>query len=118
MAPPVKSWSDLNVKRKRIEATYDRTPFGEALIRAVAGKLGEGKSAGLRDHHQDYCGHGLFFTGKYVLALVEDGRAETVLKEWENEADFVAYFAAQSDYSCSGAERTRTARFSEPMTLG
>jgi hypothetical protein len=89
----------------------DRTPFGADLPRAVWRKLiglpvGDGL---VREFHRDFCGHGLIRTEDGVkLCDVQDGGYLTgpAIASWTSESDFVAFFAMQSDYSCSGWDTT------------
>ncbi len=84
-----------------------REPFGEARARALWRRLmsindGEGLIA---EFHRDYCGQGLIRRGDgVVLCDIFDGGGATgdVIAAWREEADFVAFFARQSDFSCSG----------------
>jgi hypothetical protein len=86
----------------------DRTPFGEALARAVWHRLqGCAVDEGLiHAFHRDYCGHGLLRTATGVkLCRIDDGIfGGPPIAAWSDEASFVAFFARQSDWSCSGME--------------
>jgi hypothetical protein len=84
-----------------------RTLFGPALAQAVwrrvtACPVGEGL---VGEFHRDFCGHGLIRTGDGVkLCDIHDGGHGTgaAIAHWASEEAFVAFFAAQSDFSCSG----------------
>ncbi len=84
-----------------------REPFGEARAKAFWRRLmsindGEGLIA---EFHRDFCGQGLIRRGDgVVLCDIFDGGGATgdVIAAWREEADFVAFFARQSDFSCSG----------------
>lgn len=84
-----------------------RTLFGPALSQAVWRRLmacpvGEGL---VGEFHRDFCGHGLIRTPDGVkLCDIHDGGCGTgePIANWDSEATFVAFFAAQSDFSCSG----------------
>jgi len=84
-----------------------RIPFGEARASALWRRLmsindGEGLIA---EFHRDFCGQGLIRRGdRIVLCDIFDGGGATgdVIAAWREEADFVAFFARQSDFSCSG----------------
>lgn len=86
----------------------DRTPFGEALARAVWHRLqGCAVDEGLiHAYHRDYCGHGLLRTATGVkLCRIDDGIfGGPPIADWSDEPSFVAFFARQSDWSCSGME--------------
>ena len=101
-------WAD----EKKI-AKLSRKPFGEDLAESLAAMLCY-KAAnrrypddGIYNHHRDYCGHGLmFFDEAFHLIEVQDGRPREskILASWRDGAEFVAFWARQSDYSCSGAD--------------
>jgi hypothetical protein len=84
-----------------------RTMFGPALMQAVWRKLmtcsvGDGL---VGEFHRDFCGHGLIRDKDGVkLCDVHDGGLGTgeAIAHWSSKEAFVAFFAAQSDFSCSG----------------
>ena len=87
--------------------TLERRPFGEALARDVWHRLMRAKphSGVIYDHHRDFCGQGLIRTeGGVMLCDVQDGGGSfgEPIAAWSDEDGFVAFFARQSDYSCSG----------------
>jgi hypothetical protein len=92
----------------RARRTLDRTPFGEALARALWHRLQRcAVDEGLiHAHHRDHCGHGLLRTATGVkLCGIEDGVfGGPAIAEWHDEDAFVAVFARQSDWTCSGME--------------
>lgn len=94
--------------RRWAEANLDRAPFGAALARAVWQRLqGCAVDEGLiHAYHRDYCGHGLLRTAAGVkLCRIDDGIfGGPPIAAWSSEEDFVAFFARQSDWSCSGME--------------
>ena len=81
--------------------------FGPALAQAVWRRLmacpfGEGL---VGEFHRDFCGHGLIRTADGVkLCDIHDGGYNTgePIASWGSEESFVAFFAEQSDFSCSG----------------
>ncbi len=91
-----------------------RTLFGPALAQAVWRRLmacpvGEGL---VGEFHRDFCGHGLIRTSDGVkLCDVHDGGLGTgeAIMHWTSEEAFVAFFAAQSDFSCSGWDMSEPA---------
>lgn len=96
------------VERERLAAKLDRRPFGERLAGKVWRELmwcreGEGL---IHEHHRDYCGHGLIRTPDGVmLCEIQDGHFPgPAIAAWTKREDFVAFFARQSDWSCSGWE--------------
>ena len=88
-------------------------PYGTSLATAVAEKLkqtatsvsdnGYHTSNGLYHAHRDYCGIGLyFFKGKFTLGEVNDGMGpHPILATFDDDEQFVAWLAAQSDRSMS-----------------
>ena len=92
---------------RELRDQLDRTPFGEALARdvwqaLVRTKFGDGV---IYERHRDFCGQGLIRTSHGVkLCDVQDGGAHfgEPIAQWFSEEAFVAFFARQSDYSCSG----------------
>lgn len=84
----------------------DRALFGPVLAgqvwdRVMTRPVGEGL---VHEFHRDYCGHGLIRTEAGVkLCDIQDGHHPgAAIAEWHSREDFVAFFAEQSDYSCSG----------------
>lgn len=83
-----------------------RAPFGPVLAgqvwdRLMTCQVGEGLIHGF---HRDFCGHGLIRTPEGVkLCDIQDGHDPgEAIAEWHSREAFVAFFAEQSDYSCSG----------------
>jgi hypothetical protein len=86
-------------------ARLSRKPIGRPLAEAVATRLQAGGS--LHETDKEYCGHGLFWTrGRFVLTEVWNGDAliESRYTLWSDREPFVAFLAAQSDYSLAGAD--------------
>ena len=98
-----------NARRLRDELSH--TLFGEVLARDVwralmACPVGEGV---VHSFHRDFCGQGLIRTEDGVkLCDIQDGGYSTgePIAAWRTEAAFVAFFARQSDYTCSGWDAT------------
>ncbi|NMJ41022.1 hypothetical protein GWK16_07210 [Roseomonas sp. JC162] len=95
-------------ERERLAARLDRTPFGERLASRLWRELswcrdGEGL---IHAHHRDYCGHGLIRTATGVmLCEIQDGHQPgPPIAQWPDRDAFVAFFARQSDWTCSGWE--------------
>lgn len=89
----------------------ERTPFGVELARAVWRQLARlPVDKGLIvEFHREFCGQGLIRTHDGVkLCDVFDGglMKGAPIAAWSSEDGFVAFFAAQSDYSCSGWDET------------
>lgn len=84
------------------------TPYGMELATHVAGILVRGHS--LMEGHRDYCGMGLSYQeGRYCYGEVYDGWMHTPDLEkggklFEQQADFIAWLAEQSDASLSRRE--------------
>lgn len=92
---------------RELRDRLDRQPFGAALARDVWHKLmrTEINEGVIYERHRDFCGHGLIRTTDGVkLCDVQDAgqRYGEPITQWADEEAFVAFFAKQSDYSCSG----------------
>lgn len=84
----------------------DRALFGPVLAgqvwdRVMNCPVGEGL---IHEFHRDYCGHGLIRTeaGIKLCEILDGHHPGEAIAEWRSREDFVAFFAEQSDYSCSG----------------
>jgi hypothetical protein len=103
-------------RARELRDQLDRQPFGEALARDVWRKLmaAETNTGVIYDYHREFCGQGLIRTADGVkLCDVEDGgaRFSRAIAAWSDEAAFVAFFARQSDYSCSGWDKDEAVFF-------
>ena len=107
----VESTTRSEEDRRRVSESLrdalDKRPLGAPLAERIWRKLLNevpGKGV-IYDHHRDFCGQGLTRTENGVmLADVQDGGLYfgPPITEWTTEADFVAFFARQSDFSMSG----------------
>lgn len=95
----------------------DRALFGPVLAgqvwdRVMARPIGEGL---IHEFHRDYCGHGLIRTeaGIKLCDILDGHHASEAIAEWRSRADFVAFFAEQSDYSCSGWDESSRVFFTD-----
>jgi hypothetical protein len=84
----------------------DRALFGPVLAEQVWDRLmtcpvGEGL---IHEFHRDFCGHGLIRTqaGVKLCDILDGYHPGEAIAEWRSRDEFVAFFAEQSDYSCSG----------------
>lgn len=96
----------------------DRTPFGEALARRMWHRvMGSAMGRGiLPSLHKEYCGHGLVRVPEgVVLCEVFDMEAQTAmpLAAWTEEAEFVAFFARQSNHSVNGFDPAEPVFFTD-----
>ncbi len=90
-----------------LRGELSHVPFGEAFVRRLWQRLwacppGEGH---VRAFHRDFCGHALIRTEIGVMLCdAQDGGVSygPAIAEWNSQAEFVAFFARQTDYSCSG----------------
>ena len=86
----------------RRAAPRDTTPYGAALAGQVAAALRNGRSLG--HSHRDYCGMGLDHRdGQFRYGSLWDGFLEPK-RTFADEAAFVQWLAAQSDYTLAGLE--------------
>ena len=85
--------------------------IGAELAAKVAERLiKDAGNTGLYHGHRDYCGHGLICSeGRFYLVEVYDGYADPSrsILEWKNKKTFSGWLEKQSDYSLSGADRSR-----------
>jgi len=95
----------------------DRALFGPVLAgqvwdRVTARPVGEGL---IHEFHRDYCGHGLIRTrdGVKLCDILDGHHPGEAIAEWRSREDFVAFFAEQSDYSCSGWDEASPVFFSD-----
>jgi hypothetical protein len=95
-------------QREALARRLDRRPFGERLALQLWVELsrcrnGEGL---IHQFHRDYCGHGLIRTANGVmLCEIQDGHLPgPAIETWWSREEFVAFFARQSDWTCSGWE--------------
>lgn len=106
--------SSLGEKDLEIFHSLDQQTYGRELAGKAAEKLKRDPtklnadgyyvgSGGLYLAHRDYCGTGLyFFEGKFTLGEVNDGMGpHPVLITFENQEEFTAWLANQSDQSMS-----------------
>ncbi|WID95265.1 hypothetical protein QO058_21120 [Bosea vestrisii] len=84
----------------------DRSLFGPVLAgqiwdRMMTCPVGEGL---IHEFHRDFCGHGLIRTeaGIKLCDILDGYHPGAAITEWRSREAFVAFFAEQSDYSCSG----------------
>ncbi|MCV9960996.1 hypothetical protein OIU34_03705 [Pararhizobium sp. BT-229] len=106
---PLIDASEEEMQRRHFECRHrlSHATFGTQVARDLYRKLMtcEPGSGLIYEFHRDYCGHGLIRTGNAItLREIYDG-GHTVgdpILSWDNEADFVAFFARQSDFTCSG----------------
>lgn len=104
-------------ERERLAGRLDRAPFGERLALQVWVELrrckdGEGL---IHQFHRDFCGHGLIRTGGGVmLCEIHDGHFPgPPIETWWDRDEFVAFFARQSDWTCSGWSSKEPVMFTE-----
>ncbi len=89
-----------------------KEPLGKEFVRAIAKRLYHKEL--FMGYHRDYCGHGLDYNdGEFRLVLVSDGWVDKILHTWESEEAFVSFFARQSDYSMSGADKDEEIFYTE-----
>lgn len=88
----------------------DRALFGPVLAGQVWDRVTEHPvDRGLiHEFHRDFCGHGLIRTeeGVKLCDIIDGYHPGKAIAEWRSRDEFVAFFAGQSDYSCSGWDET------------
>lgn len=88
----------------------ERTLFGPVLAGEVWGRVMQHpvERGLIHEFHRDFCGHGLIRTqaGIKLCDILDGYHAGNAIAEWTTKEDFVAFFAEQSDYSCSGWDET------------
>ncbi|MBM3621658.1 MAG: hypothetical protein FJX20_13320 [Alphaproteobacteria bacterium] len=117
VAPRHATPEEVEGRARELRDELDRRPFGEALARDVWRKLMDTaiNEGVIYDRHRDFCGQGLIRTTTGVkLCDVHDGGYDfsRPIAEWTDEEAFVAFFARQSDYSCSGWDKDEPVFFS------
>lgn len=95
----------------------DRALFGPVLAgqvwdRVMVRPVGEGL---IHEFHRDYCGHGLIRTryGVKLCDILDGHHPGEAIAEWRSRESFVAFFAEQSDYSCSGWDEASPVFFTD-----
>lgn len=91
-------------------------PYGDELARTLWRRLMAQKPRDglVHEFHKEFCGHGLIRMGNGVmLADIYDGGHSTgePIAQWTSEAEFVAFFARQSDFTCSGWDESEPVFF-------
>lgn len=102
-----RSEEDRRRVSESLRDALDKRPHGAPLAERIWRKLmaEEPNHGVIYDFHRDFCGQGLIRTeGGVMLADVQDGGVYfgAPIAEWATEAEFVAFFARQSDFSMSG----------------
>jgi hypothetical protein len=90
------------VLRDRLDhALFGPVLAGQVWDRVITRPVGEGL---IHEFHRDYCGHGLIRTqdGIKLCEILDGYHPGEAIAEWRSREEFVAFFAEQSDYSCSG----------------
>lgn len=91
----------LELRDKLDRALFGPVLAGQVWDRVMTCSVDEGL---IHEFHRDYCGHGLIRTDDGIkLCEIDDGwHPGKAIAEWRSREEFVAFFAEQSDYSCSG----------------
>jgi hypothetical protein len=95
----------LVLRDKLDHALFGPVLAGQVWDRVVTRPVGEGL---IHEFHRDYCGHGLIRTedGIKLCDILDGHHPGKAMAEWRSRDEFVAFFAEQSDYSCSGWDET------------
>lgn len=113
-----RSEEDRRRVSKSLRDALSKKPLGAPLAERVWRKLmvEQPNNGVIYDFHRDFCGQGLIRTQAGVmLADVQDGGSYfgTPIAEWATEAEFIAFFARQSDFSMSGWDPSDPVFFTE-----
>ncbi|WP_325446183.1 hypothetical protein [Pararhizobium sp.] len=114
----VKFEDEMRAREEELRDALDTEPFGEPLAGDLWRRLMTEKpgSGAMYDFHRDFCGQALIRTGDGVMLCdsYDGGHNFGDAKiTWQTEATFVAFWARQSDYSCSGWEAGEPVFFSD-----
>lgn len=117
---PLIDASEEEMERRHLECRdrLSHATFGTRVARDLYRHLMtcESGSGLIHAFHRDYCGHGLIRTGNAItLREIYDGGCTVgdPIASWNSEADFVAFFARQSDFTCSGWDAKEPVFFTE-----
>lgn len=102
----------LELRDKLDRALFGPVLAGQVWDRVIARPVGEGL---IHEFHRDYCGHGLIRTqdGIKLCDILDGHHPGEAIAEWRSREDFVAFFAEQSDYSCSGWDESSPVFFTD-----
>lgn len=102
----------LELRDKLDRALFGPVLAGQVWDRVMARPVGEGL---IHEFHRDYCGHGLIRTqdGIKLCDILDGHHPGEAIAEWRSREDFVAFFAEQSDYSCSGWDESSPVFFTD-----
>ena len=102
----------LELRDKLDRALFGPVLAGQVWDRVMARPVGEGL---IHEFHRDYCGHGLIRTqdGIKLCDILDGHHPGKAIAEWRSREDFVAFFAEQSDYSCSGWDESSPVFFTD-----
>lgn len=102
----------LELRDKLDRALFGPVLAGQVWDRVMARPVGEGL---IHEFHRDYCGQGLIRTqnGIKLCDILDGHHPGEAIAEWRSREDFVAFFAEQSDYSCSGWDESSPVFFTD-----
>lgn len=102
----------LELRDKLDRALFGPVLAGQVWDRVMVRPVGEGL---IHEFHRDYCGHGLIRTqdGIKLCDILDGHHPGEAIAEWRSREDFVAVFAEQSDYSCSGWDESSPVFFTD-----
>jgi hypothetical protein len=102
----------LELRDKLDRALFGPVLAGQVWDRVMARPVGEGL---IHEFHRDYCGQGLIRTqdGIKLCDILDGHHPGEAIAEWHSRDDFVAFFAEQSDYSCSGWDESSPVFFTD-----
>lgn len=108
---------EMNRRHAELRDRLSRKALGAERARRLWEKLqkaaiGEGL---IHQSHRDFCGHGLIRmqNGVILCDILDGSYPGPAIATWATEAEFVAFFARQSDFSMSGWDPAEPVFFTE-----
>ncbi|MBP1843856.1 hypothetical protein J2046_002112 [Rhizobium petrolearium] len=108
---------EMDRRRAEVRDMLSHKALGAERARRLWGKLQRAEIGGglIHEFHRDFCGHGLIRTqAGIILCDIQDGHFPgPAIATWDNEREFVDFFARQSDFTMSGWEPAEPVFFTE-----
>lgn len=108
---------EMDRRRDEVRDMLSRKALGAERARRLWDKLQRAEIGGglIHEFHRDFCGHGLIhMQAGIILCDIQDGHFPgPAIATWDNEREFVDFFARQSDFTMSGWEPAEPVFFTE-----